>query len=338
MNKPSYTPSYAAKIAGLAMGLMAASCSSDDISLHGSQSADAYQSGVDGHVMGSDSSSAGPDSSDTEQGKDTTVLKKTPVIVSCEAVQKKLNVIFSQIDAQCPINDAEIEGLDAELVARATKIIQNFQQALSGSNVSMKRYTTYATDGALILADENGKFDTKFMVDIYDDDDQLVLNIGNTDIQIFFGKYKDTEGTEKIWLKKIRLAEEQDVCKPASNPYSVLTLDLAEQGPAYGHAISKDYDWATYSDVFPEQGTFTCNTKSQVIDCPTSAVNPWLSEKIAYDCNPLEVNMKKSKVIPPENGFALAQQVLDVAKPLVTEIMKKFSKNDSWKKITWKAE
>lgn len=337
MNKPSSTPSYSVKLAGLAMSLMAASCGSDEIQLGSTQSADAYQSSADGHVRGQDASSLGTDSSDTQQGKDTTASKKTPVIVSCEAVQEKLNIVFSQIDAQCPINDAEIEGLDADLITRATKIIQNFQQALSGKNVSMKRYNSASTEGTLYLADENGTLDTKYMIDIYESDNEFVLNIGNTDLQMFFGKYKDTDGTEKLWLQKIRLAEEQDVCKPASNPYSVLTLILAEQGPAYGHMLSKDYDWATYSDVFPEQGTFTCNTKSQVIDCPTSAVNPWLSEKIAYECNPLEVTMEKSKIIPPENGFTLAQQVLDAAKPLVTEVMAKFSKDDSWKKLTWKA-
>ncbi len=202
----------------------------------------------------------------------------------------------------------------------------------------MKRYSSAATEGALLLADENGKLDTKYMIDIYESDDDLVVNIGNTDLQMFFGRYKDTDGTEKMWLKQLRLAEEQDVCKPASNPYSVLTLMLSEQGPAYGHTISKDYDWATYSDVFPEQGTFACNVKSQVIDCPTSAVNPWLSERISYDCNPLEVNMRKSKVIPPENSVALAQMVLDAAKPLVTNAMEEYSKDDTWKKITWKVQ
>lgn len=338
MNKPSSSPSLAVKVTGLVMGLMAASCSSDDVALSGSQFTDAYQSAADGRVGGQDTSNSGADTSDTQQSQDTKSPKKTPIIVSCEAVQKKLNVVFSQIDAQCPINDAEIEGLDAELITRATKIIQNFQQALSGKNVSMKRYNSASTEGTLYLADENGTLDAKYMIDIYESDNEFVLNIGNTDLQMFFGKYKDTDGTEKLWLQKIRLAEEQDVCKPASNPYSVLTLVLAEQGPAYGHLISKDYDWATYSDVFPEQGTFTCNTKSQVIDCPTSTVNPWLSEKIAYECNPLEVTMEKSKIIPPENGFALAQQVLDAVKPLVTEAMAKFSKDDSWKKITWKAE
>lgn len=340
MNRPSSSSlSLGKKVAGMALSLMAASCSSDDIAMQGSLRADSYQNNFDGQVNGSDASITSPDAGNSpDSQQDIKSPKKTPVTASCQAVQDKLNVVFQQIDNQCPIVDAEIKGLDEELLAHALTVIQNFEDALSGDGASMKRYNSAATEGTLYLADKDGKLDTKYMIDTYDSNDSFVLNIGNIDLQIIFGKYTDTDGKEVLWLKQIQLAVEQDVCKPATNPYDIYLLELSEQGPGYGHAISKNYEWNTFSDNFPEQGTFECNTKSQVIDCPTSTVNPWLSERIAYDCNPLEVNMKKSKVIPPENGFALAQKVLDAAKPLVTGIMSKYSKDDTWKKITWLAQ
>lgn len=307
--------------------------------------ADAYSQGADGQVRrygdssgsGAETANVSQDSQNTQDSQDTQKQKPTPVIASCQAVQQKLNAVFTQIDEVCPIVDAEIEGLDAEFLARATGIVQAFENALSGKNVSMKRYASWDTEGALILADENGKIDTKYMIQIFDDNDQFVLNIGNTGMQIIFAKYKNAEGQEKMWLKEIVSAKEEDVCKPASNPYTNLKLELSEQGPGYGHMLSKDFQWITFNDIFPEQGTFTCNIKNQTVECP-SPDNFLLSNKIAYECNPLYIDITKSKIIPPEKGFAMAQQVLDTVKPLVTKVMTAYSKNNSWKKITWKAQ